>query len=217
MRSGHVYNGAYCGENLTRIAFPMGGIGAGMVCLEGTGALSHLSIRNQPEVFKEPRVFSALSIKRERKARVLEGPVPKWKVFGNPSTSNGALTTYGLPRFREAVFSARFPSAQSSLPTRNSPSLLRSGWAFIPIPTIPTCRCYFEYRFSNNDSHSIGAVFSFVLTSWPWVTAKTVLPTSTVSSCGSLRPLTNPSQEPSLLSSKHPMPGKLCLVPGRLV
>ena len=54
MRSGHVYNGAYCGENLTRIAFPMGGIGAGMVCLEGTGALSHLSIRNQPSVQRTP-------------------------------------------------------------------------------------------------------------------------------------------------------------------
>jgi len=37
------YNGLYTGENLTRIGFPMGGIGAGMICLEGTGALSHVS------------------------------------------------------------------------------------------------------------------------------------------------------------------------------
>ena len=166
MRSGHVYNGAYCGENLTRIAFPMGGIGAGMVCLEGTGALSHLSIRNQPEVFKEPRVFSALSIKGERKARVLEGPVPKWKVFGNPSTGNGAPgTTYGLPRFREAVFSARFPFCTVKLTDEKFPITVEiTGWSpFIPgdsyNSSLPIATL--EYRFSNNDSHSIDAVFSF--------------------------------------------------------
>ncbi|HLA53638.1 MAG TPA: twin-arginine translocation signal domain-containing protein, partial [Flavitalea sp.] len=32
------YNSPYTGENLSRLAFPIGGIGAGMFCLEGTGA-----------------------------------------------------------------------------------------------------------------------------------------------------------------------------------
>ena len=32
------YNGRYEGPNLNRVAFPMGAMGAGMVCLEGTGA-----------------------------------------------------------------------------------------------------------------------------------------------------------------------------------
>src|SRR5262245_57103384 len=50
------YSSAYSGEHLDRIAFPMGGMGAGMICLEGTGALSHFSIRNRPEVFNEPPV-----------------------------------------------------------------------------------------------------------------------------------------------------------------
>ena len=44
------YNGPYSGAYLNRVAFPIGGIGAGMVCLEGTGAISHVSVRNQPEV-----------------------------------------------------------------------------------------------------------------------------------------------------------------------
>lgn len=57
------YNSVYAGERLNRIAFPMGGIGAGMVCLEGTGALSHVSLRNHPDVFNEPMVFAAVCVK----------------------------------------------------------------------------------------------------------------------------------------------------------
>ena len=33
------FNGPYSGKNLDRIAFPIGGMGAGMYCLEGTGCL----------------------------------------------------------------------------------------------------------------------------------------------------------------------------------
>src|SRR5512140_2548155 len=40
-RSGRRFNAEYAGEYLNRIAFPMGGMGAGMICLEGSGALSH--------------------------------------------------------------------------------------------------------------------------------------------------------------------------------
>ena len=73
------YSGPYSGDFLSRVAFPMGGIGAGMICLEGTGALSHFSLRNKPDVFNEPMTFSALCVKgRSNTARVLEGPVPAW-------------------------------------------------------------------------------------------------------------------------------------------
>ena len=85
------YQGEYAGDRLSRVAFPMGGIGAGMICLEGTGALSHVSLRNRPEVFNEPCVFAAVAVKGKRPAaRVLEGPVPGWKLFGAPGTGNGA-------------------------------------------------------------------------------------------------------------------------------
>src|SRR5215469_12988253 len=57
------YNAPYTGDRLSRVAFPLGGIGAGMVCLEGTGALSHLSVRNKPDVFNEPLVFAAICVK----------------------------------------------------------------------------------------------------------------------------------------------------------
>ena len=45
----HIYNSSYTGEYLNRIAFPIGGLGAGMFCLEGSGSISHMSIRNKPE------------------------------------------------------------------------------------------------------------------------------------------------------------------------
>ncbi|HUU51634.1 MAG TPA: GH116 family glycosyl hydrolase [Candidatus Heimdallarchaeota archaeon] len=82
------YNGQYSGPHLNRVAFPIGGIGAGMVCLEGTGAISHVSVRNQPEVFNEPCTFAAISVNGvENGAKVLEGPVPGWKIYGSPGAS----------------------------------------------------------------------------------------------------------------------------------
>ena len=108
------YNTPYTGENLNRVAFPMGGMGAGMICLEGTGALSHVSLRGRPDIFNEPLIFAALRVKGGSDApsiaRVLEGPVPTWKVFGTPGAGNGlGGKSYGLPRFAEATFEARFP------------------------------------------------------------------------------------------------------------
>lgn len=50
-------------EYLSRVAYPLGGIGAGMICLEGTGALSNVSIRNRPDLFNEPCVFAAVAIR----------------------------------------------------------------------------------------------------------------------------------------------------------
>ncbi|TMI86397.1 MAG: twin-arginine translocation signal domain-containing protein, partial [Bacteroidetes bacterium] len=100
----HEYNGSYSGEYLSRIAFPLGGSGAGMFCLEGTGAISHMSVRNKPDVFNEPGMFAAISIKGlTNGAKILEGPVPDWKKFGLRDAGNGLSgSTAGLPRFKHA-------------------------------------------------------------------------------------------------------------------
>ena len=44
-----IFNSNYSNEYLNKVAFPIGGIGAGMICLEGTGAISHVSVRNKME------------------------------------------------------------------------------------------------------------------------------------------------------------------------
>src|SRR5262245_23621419 len=55
--SSRTYNSPYKGEYLNRVAFPIGGLGAGMFCMEGTGAISHMSVKNKPDIFNEPGIF----------------------------------------------------------------------------------------------------------------------------------------------------------------
>ena len=162
------YNDVYAGEHLNRVAFPLGGMGAGMICLEGTGALSHVSIRNKPDVFNEALMFSALCIRGETNvARVLEGPVPSWKVFfpwGRGAGNGGAGKHYGLPHCARAEFRARFPFGQVKLQDPSVPLGMEIiGWSpFIPgdadNSSLPVAGL--EYRFHAADE-PVEAVFSF--------------------------------------------------------
>ena len=131
------YNGPYSDAFNARLAWPIGGIGAGMICLEGRGAISHVSVRNKMEFFNAPCIFAAVCIKGENgnTARILEGPVPEWKTFGGTRTGNGAGgTSYGLPRFKESEFLARFPFGTVTLSDPNIPlDATITGWSpFIP-------------------------------------------------------------------------------------
>ena len=161
------FNQSYAGPFLERIAFPLGGIGAGMVCLEGSGCISHVSVRNTPEVFNEPFMFAAISIKGQKNvAKVLEGPVPSYKIFGTPNTGNGAgQTSYGFPRFRHASFNPRFPFGKVELRDESIPlDVSFVGWSpFIPTDednsSLPVAAI--EYEFKNRSSRSIEAVFSY--------------------------------------------------------
>jgi uncharacterized protein (DUF608 family) len=166
-KDGHEFNGPYYGKNLERIAFPVGGIGAGMFCIEGTGAISHMSVRNRPEVFNEPAMFAALSVKGIRNGSlVLEGQVPEWKKFGNPNSGNGSPgTTFGLPRFEKSSFTARFPFAVIDLSDPDMPVEVNiTGWSpFIPTDadnsSLPVGGL--EYTFKNTGSSRLDAVFSY--------------------------------------------------------
>ena len=165
------YNGPYAGEHNSRIAFPMGGMGAGMICLEGTGALSHVSLRNQPDVYNEPCVFAAVCVKGigsdgGHVARVLEGQVPTWKLFGPPQTGNGAGNrAYGLPRFMDAEFQARFPFGMVRLSDPALPLDVEiTGWSpFEPNDADHACLpvAGLEYTFKNRSKKAVEAVFSF--------------------------------------------------------
>jgi len=162
-----MYNGVYRGASLQQVAFPIGGIGAGMFCLEGTGAISHLSVRNNPEIFNEPAVFAAISIKQlPGSARVLEGPVPAWKKFGQRDAGFGAPgTTWGLPRFREAEFLARFPFGEITLKDKELPMEVHiTGWSpFIPTDadnsSLPAGAL--EYTFRNTGKQTMDYIFSY--------------------------------------------------------
>ena len=161
------YNGSYTGANLNKVAFPIGGIGAGMFCMEGTGAISHVSVKNRMAFFNKPCTFAAVCIEGQTNvARVIEGPIPDWKYFGDPMTGRGSKgTSYGLPRFRKASFLARFPFGAVSLSDDAVPLDVEvTGWSpFIPgssdDSSLPVGAL--EYRFKNPTNKRIEGVFSF--------------------------------------------------------
>jgi uncharacterized protein (DUF608 family) len=172
----HEFNGAYSGKYLDKIAFPIGGIGSGMFCLDGTGSISHLSVKHKPELMNEPICFAAISIKgREKGAKVLEAQIPDWKIFGQTGSGMGAPgKLYGLPRFENGSFIARFPFATINLQDADIPIECKlTGWSpFVPgdedNSSLPVGA--FEYTFKNNTSEKQEAVFSWnsrnILVEW---------------------------------------------------
>ena len=155
-------------ETLNFPAFPMGGIGAGMICLEGTGTLSHFSLRHKSAIFNEPTVFSAITLKGgNSSALVIEGPEQYRKIFGFPGGGNGYISdrSIGLPRFETCSFSAGFPFGTVCLKDKSVPLDVEiTGWSpFIPNDadnsSLPVAAL--EYSFRNNSDKDIDAVYSF--------------------------------------------------------
>ena len=162
----HAYNGIYEGEYTNRIAFPIGGMGAGMFCWEGSGAISNMSLRHRPNVFSEPHMFGAIHVKGvENGTKVLEGPVPDWKKFGMPHSAIGGDGWWGLPRFDKNTFGSRFPFATIQLTDKDIPlNVEMTAWSpFIPTDqdnsSLPVGAI--EYTFTNPTSKPIEAVFSY--------------------------------------------------------
>jgi uncharacterized protein (DUF608 family) len=162
----------YSGDRLDRIAFPMGGIGAGMICLSGSGGITQVSIRGIAEVVNEPFFAAVVGIKGATpRARVLEGPVPSWKPLfpwgsWHMGSGNGAPTrNYGLPRFSEAEFEARFPFAHVRFGESGFDLAAEiRGWSpFVPgdedASSLPVAAV--EYRLTNVSAAPVEAAFSF--------------------------------------------------------
>jgi len=128
-------------RKLDQIAYPMGGFGTGMICLEGNGAISKVSLHHCPDFYNEPNMFAAVTIKGEKKlSRVLEGFTPIPKVYGAnvkgfTGSGNGMTgKNYGFPRFRNCSFTASFPFPQVQLSDERIPfSVEIEGFSpFIP-------------------------------------------------------------------------------------
>ena len=162
------YDGVYRDEHLSRVAFPLGGMGAGMLCIEGTGAFSHVSLRHRPDIFNEPMLFAAICVRQQPRniARVIEGPVPTRKLFGGMETGQGAPgKTWGLPRCSHVEFATRFPFADLRLTDNRLPlAVTVTAWSpFEPgdadNASLPVAGL--EYTFTNTGRTSVEAVFSF--------------------------------------------------------
>lgn len=170
---GHKLNGSYFGDNLNRIAFPLGGIGAGMLCLEGNGSFSNVSVHHRPEVFNKPLMYGAISLKQDNvwKAKVLQGRTPDWQVMFpwgetfDGSGNGGVNSTFGYPFFRNCQFESEFPFARVLLSDPDMPlEATLTGWSpFSPghadDSSLPMASL--EYVFENKSSKAIDAVFTF--------------------------------------------------------
>ena len=106
----------YKGEALREIAFPLGGIGTGMISLSGRGHLKDFEIFNRPGKSKMlPPRFFAVGVRDDAgdvQARVLE------RDFFPPYTGNRGLDVNlapGFARFPEAELVGEYPLARLAL------------------------------------------------------------------------------------------------------
>lgn len=157
----------YTGPRLAQVAFPLGGIGAGSLCLTGAGGFNHVALRHQPAMHHEPMMFAAVGFPDvPADARILEGPVPPHKVFGRPNTGLGVpRTIYGLPRFPDAAFTGRFPFATVALRDDRLPlDVDLTAWSPFEAGDPDNASLPFaalEYTLTNRRATPLSAVFSF--------------------------------------------------------
>ena len=124
-----IFNGkgnlkAYRGNNLLQIAFPLGGIGTGCICLNGYGGLQDFSISNRPALSAgadnndwDAAAFAVVHLPGENLTRLVEGPLPMEKIYNLGLRSHGYRGGgyEGLPRFRECTFQGEYPFGQVRL------------------------------------------------------------------------------------------------------
>ncbi len=101
----------YSGKNLDFVSFPLGGIGAGMICFDGNGSFSNVSLRHIPEIGKSAFMFATFKEKNSL-PRMLSGPVAQWKISGLTGSGNGlGDTCFGIPHCKLSMFISSFPFA----------------------------------------------------------------------------------------------------------
>ncbi len=141
--------------------------GSRHVLLEGTGAVSHMSVRHHMDFFNEPGMFAAIHLKGVKNgSKVLEIKCPDWKKFGRPKSGRGnGQTLLGMPRFDNGQFTSRFPFAEIVLQDQDIPIDIRiTGWSpFIPTDAdnsgLPVGAL--EYTFTNTSDEAVEAVFYY--------------------------------------------------------
>jgi uncharacterized protein (DUF608 family) len=166
----------FTAEHLLQIAMPLGGIGAGCVCLNGYGGLQDFSIRHKPQRTALPdrrrrkdAAFALLRIKGNDVTRLVEGPFPPEKIFAQGLNSQGHLGGghEGFPRFRKCAFKGEYPFGVVTLADPDVPLQARiTGFnPFIPLDlknsALPCA--ILEYELENTSSERVAYEFSFHL------------------------------------------------------
>ena len=166
----------YTGPQLLQIAMPMGGIGAGCICLNGHGGLQDYAIHNRPATtawadvnsHAEGTGFGIVHVKGERPVtRLLEGPMPPEKIYDQALQGQGYRHAgyEGMPRFRNCSFEGAYPFGQVELSDAGVPLAVQiTGYSpFIPLDDknsgIPAA--ILEYTFQNTSVEAQEFEFSY--------------------------------------------------------
>ncbi len=167
----------YSGRDLLQIALPLGGIGAGCVCLNGYGGVQDFSIRGHPATSAmedghdtTDAAFALIHIRGDDQAtRLLEGPFPAEKIYNQGLQGQGYRKGgyEGLPRFEDCTFRGEYPFGEVTLSDSKLPIGVRiTGWnPFIPLDdkdsSIPCA--IVEYTFENHSEETVEFAFSYHL------------------------------------------------------
>ena len=169
----------FSGDRATQVSMPLGGIGAGSICLNGYGGLQDFSIHARPETSALPSVwtsnspeaaFAVLHIKADPPVtKLVEGPFPAFKIFDQGLQGQGLRRGgfEGFPRFGKCVFKGEYPFGEVQLSDSNVPLEVKlTGWnPFIPLDDknsgIPCV--ILEYTLRNSSQRPVEYEFSYHL------------------------------------------------------
>lgn len=165
------------GGDLLQIAMPMGGIGAGCICLNGIGGIVDFSIRNIPATTALPdghgftdAAFAILHIKGKSPiTRLIEGPLAPERLYDQGLQSQGFRKGgfEGLPRFADCRFKAAYPFGHVQLTDESIPIAVDiAGWSpFVPLDdrTTGMPAAILEYQLTNTSTEPVEYEFSYNL------------------------------------------------------
>jgi len=155
---------------------PLGGIGAGCICLNGYGGLQDFSIRNQPHLTALPdrhlhadAAFGLLRLPKWNITKLVEGPFPVGKIYDQGLKAQGHWGSgqEGFPRFRECTFTGEYPFGYVRLADPELPlTITITGFnPFIPLDVknsaIPCA--ILEYQIENPSNEAVEFEFSYHL------------------------------------------------------
>jgi uncharacterized protein (DUF608 family) len=167
----------FTGDRAIQIAMPVGGIGAGCMCLNGYGGLQDFSIWNHPSTTALPEgfasskaAFAILYIKGAAPVtKLIEGPFPALKIYDQGLQGQGYHRAgfEGFPRFEKCIFKGEYPFGEAMLSDSSVPlQVTLTAWnPFIPLDDknsgIPCA--ILEYTLHNTSSRTVDYEFSYHL------------------------------------------------------
>jgi uncharacterized protein (DUF608 family) len=165
------------GDRTVQLAMPLGGIGAGCICLNGYGGVQDFSIWNHPATTALPEGYSpskaAFAILHVKGAspvtKLIEGPFPLLKIYDQGLQGEGYRRGgfEGFPRFGTCEFKGEYPFAEVSITDASVPlHVTLTAWnPFIPLDDknsgIPCA--ILEYTFHNTSAQRTEYEFSYHL------------------------------------------------------